>query len=164
MGGKHITCRQTKLFMPNIDRGKSKKILSLSKASLSTLVRNVTGHAHLDRHRRVIGEYENNTGITDAFLDHINGIETAPVRDQHTDLEKEIGIIDINLASNFGVCRLCETQGSEETPFHIATHCPYTWRGRGELYLNHTPGEDRFLSWDPTELVRFFNRYNLENR
>ena len=150
--------------MPAIDRGKSKKILALSKDSLSTLVRNVTGHAHLDRHRKVLGEYANTEGITEAYLNHINGREPTPVRDKRTKLEVEIGIINIDLACNFGVCRLCETKGSEETPFHIATECPYTWRGRGELYRSHTPGEDRLLSWEPTELVRFFNRYNLENR
>ena len=40
------TCRQTKLFLPSIDRGKSKKIMQLSKQNLSILVRNVTGQSH----------------------------------------------------------------------------------------------------------------------
>ena len=37
-------CRQTKLFFPTIERGKSKDIMKLSKANLGVLVRNTTGH------------------------------------------------------------------------------------------------------------------------
>ena len=67
------SCRQTKLFFPSIDRGKSKKVMKLNKHNLGALVRNVTGHAHLDWHRKKIGEYAVNDDIDQEFLDHING-------------------------------------------------------------------------------------------
>ena len=61
------SCRQTKIFFPSIDRGKSKKIIGMSKHDLSILVRHITGHVHLDRHRKIIGDYGQNDGITQDF-------------------------------------------------------------------------------------------------
>ena len=156
------SCRQTKIFLPTIDRGKSKKIMALNKASLSILVRNVTGHAHLDRHRKVMGDYGRTDEITPDFLDHINGVD----RTQPTLIRQSGGpldTVDTNLATNYGTCRLCEQRGTEETPIHLVLQCPYTWIGRAELFGEYDPSPETFANWDPAGLSHFFARYNLEN-
>ena len=47
------SCKQTKLFMPEVNRAKSKNILMLKKSDLRTLFRNITVHAHLARHNNI---------------------------------------------------------------------------------------------------------------
>ena len=142
-----------------MDRGKSKEILKLNKHSLSLLIRNITGHAHLDRHRKVIGEFNTNHTIDQEFLDHIEGVEP----DAYTPpkLATIIDEVDVNLASNFGTCRLCGIRGNEETPHHIALSCPYTWRGRAELHGMYEPTHIP-LNWDPAKLAHFYARYDAE--
>ena len=155
-------CRQTRLFLPTIDRGKSKKIMQLSKSHLGILVRYVTGHAHLDRHRRVMGDYGVTNTITHDFLNHINGI-TPQANIQPVPQSGPLDTVDINLASSYGTCRLCCIRDSEETPIHLALECPYTWRGRADLFMEYDPSHQTFLNWEPLSLVNFFAHYDLEN-
>ena len=138
------TCRQTKIFLPEIDRGKSKKIMSLNKAQLSILVRNLTGHAHLDAHRKVMGDYGQYEGITHAYLDHIDGAESNVVTRPVPKLSSILNEVDINLAKNYGTCKLCCIQGMQETPIHLLLECPYTWRGRADLFKEYDPTHTTF--------------------
>ena len=136
--------------------------MALNKASFSVLVRNVTGHAHLDRHRKVMGDYGGSDEITTDFLNHINGVErqtSCPPSQVHECLDT----VDTNLAINYGTCRLCEQRSAEETPIHLVLQCPYTWMGRAELFGEYDPSPDTFTNWDPAGLAHFFARYDLEN-
>lgn len=99
-------CRQARLLFPSINRAKSKKIMELNKHNLEILVRNVTGHAHMDRHRRTLGEFGCSDAITPDFLNHISegstNIPAVTATNVHPQDE-----VDINLAVNFGICKLC---------------------------------------------------------
>ena len=154
------SCRQTKIFLPSIDRGKSKKILELNKFNMGILVRHITGHAHLDKHRKTMGDYPINKTVDQAFLDHINGEE--PVARPTPTLCGIINEVDIELASSFGTCRLCKIEGNEETPAHIILNCPYTWQGRAELFNLYEPTHIP-KDWEPAKLVTFLARYNAED-
>ena len=46
-------CRQTFLFFPCIDRGKSKKLTKMCRFDLGIMVRYLSGHAHLRRHNKI---------------------------------------------------------------------------------------------------------------
>ena len=137
--------------------------MALNKAQLSILVRNITGHAHLDRHRKIMGDYGGRDDINQDFLNHINGVDppsTHTPTNQGNDL---LDIVDTNLAVNYGTCRLCELRDTEETPIHLVLQCPYTWMGRAELFGEYEPSESTFANWDPAGMAQFFARYNLEN-
>ena len=69
-------CRETKLFMPSIDGAKGKKIMALNKRLLSVLVRHITGHAHLHRHRRIMGAF--GTNDINAQFESLMGHHTDP--------------------------------------------------------------------------------------
>ena len=71
--------------------------------------------------------------------------------------------VDINKAENYGICKLCCISGAQETPIHLVLECPYTWRGRAELFGEYDPSLETFSSWDPASLVKFFARYDVEN-
>ena len=47
-------CRQTKLLFPTIDTNKSKKIMKLSRAHLSRMVRAITGHDFRKKHEGLV--------------------------------------------------------------------------------------------------------------
>ena len=47
-------CRQTKIFFPEIAKGKSQSIIRLPRDELSRMVRFLTGHNFLQRHRSII--------------------------------------------------------------------------------------------------------------
>ena len=149
--------------MPYIDHAKSKEIMKLTKADLGTLVRNVTGHAHMDRHRRILGDIAiMSDSISEDFLNHINWTEReAPVYQlvQNNGIYEEV---NKNEARFFGSCKLCKIKGSEETPYHLVMECPYTWKGRADLLGSYTPNRYDLLQWEPDRLVTFFKRYNLE--
>ena len=137
--------------------------MKLTKADLGTLVRNVTGHAHMDRHRRILGDIAiMSDSISEDFLNHINGTEReAPVYQpvQNNGIFEEV---NTNEARFFGSCKLCKIKGSEETPYHLVMECPYTWKGRADLLGSYTPNRYELLQWEPDRLVTFFKRYNLE--
>ena len=140
--------------MPDINRAKSKKIMKLTKSALGILVRNITGHAHLARHNALTGthtaDYDDDTdGSTDE--DSMSG--------DNTRLFVEV---DTTRWKHRAACRLCKIRGSEETPVHLALDCPYTWRGRAELFRKHEINIHDLSKWEPEDLVRFFTRYNLE--
>jgi len=48
-------CRQAKLFLNTLDKGLARFALSLEKKDLRILVRLLTGHADLNRHRKIMG-------------------------------------------------------------------------------------------------------------
>jgi ribonuclease HI len=48
------SCRQTKLWFPNIDRKKSEKILKFSRGMHSSLIQMITGHSYLSRHEALM--------------------------------------------------------------------------------------------------------------
>ena len=54
------SCRQTKIFFPKIDPGKSDKLMKQSRGMYSTLVQWITGHSFLNRHEFVIGNLDFN--------------------------------------------------------------------------------------------------------
>ena len=159
------SCRQTKLFLPEINRGKSKDIMKLTKADMGILVRNITGHAHMDRHRRVMGDIALfSDSINEEFLNHINGNEPSPrLPDSNREEVKIYDEVDPNEARFFGTCKLCKINGNEETPYHLVMECPYTWRGRADLLEDHNPNSFSLSKWEPDKLVAFFKRYNLED-
>ena len=53
-------CRQTKIFFPEVNPGKSKKLLALDRGLFSTCVQWLTGHTFLNRHEYVIGNIDFN--------------------------------------------------------------------------------------------------------
>ena len=157
------SCRQTKLFIPHIDRAKSKEIMKLNKHDMGILVRNVTGHTHMDRHKKILGEIAIlSDSITEEYLNHINGIEEPPRPKNSPKKNTLFDEVDPNMAEHFGTCKLCLIKGSEETPYHLAMECPYTWRGRGDFLKSLIPGYSTLMEWEPDKLVAFFKRYNLE--
>ena len=155
-------CRQTKLFMPSIDRGKSSKIMNLTKSQLSVLVRHITGHAHMDKHRKTIGDYGNITTIDEDFLRHISEINQ-PMQPSTYQACPTLNTVDTSKAIHYGTCRLCEIAGSEETPYHILMECPYTWRGRAEALKVYDASVHDLKEWEPASIVKFFTRYNVED-
>ena len=50
----HKECRQTKIWFPNPDQNKFKKLIKLNRETFSTMVRWVTGHNFLKRHNAII--------------------------------------------------------------------------------------------------------------
>ena len=86
----------------HFDRGKSKKIMSLNKAQLSILIRHVTGHAHLDWHRKKMGDYVQYDGITNDYLAHINETHISSYQPRAAATNSPLDEVDINLASSNG--------------------------------------------------------------
>ena len=95
------------------------------------------------------------------FLDHINNTDRE-ARYTPPKLSALLDEVDINMASNYGTCKLCCIKNMQETPIHLFLECPYTWRGRAELFKEYDPTPETFGNWDPASLVKFFTRYNLE--
>ena len=118
----------------------------------------------MDRHRKIIGEYFEDV-IDEAFLAHIDPNRSSSMENANTgtnDTQSILDEVDINAASSFGVCKLCKLRGREETPYHVLMECPYTWRGRAEVFGEHDPSPTTFAEWEPARIVSFFTRYNLE--
>ena len=140
--------------------------MQLSKFNLGILVCHVTSHAHLDRHCKIMGVYgvRVTNAITNGFLNHMNGT-TPYVNMQPAPQSGPLDTVDINLASSYGTCRLCCIKDSEETLIHLALECPYTWKGRADLFMEYDPSHKTFLNWvwEPLSLVNFFARYDLAN-
>ena len=109
-----------------------------------------------------MGDFGTND-INATFLRHINGESTDYIPAMISESEKQLGIIDINLARNYGKCKFCHLETSEETPYHILMECPYTWRGRGETLGSYEPGKNELHCWEPDTLAKFFSKYNLED-
>ena len=107
-----------------------------------------------------MGEYGTNKGITNSFIDHINGI--SPTKKTPPKLLDIINEIDTDLAENYGTCRLCKMKGSKESPSNILLECPYTWQGQAELCnmydINYIP-----TNWEPAKLVQFYACYTRKN-
>ena len=87
--------------------------MSLNKAQLSILVRNVTDHAHLDAHRKVIGDYGQYEGITQEYIDHINGLDNNICHRSSFNILNILDEVDINLATNNGTCKFWCNKGMQ---------------------------------------------------
>ena len=139
--------------------------MKLTKADMGILVRNVTGHAHMDRHRKILGDIALfSDSISESFIRHINGEEETKQPTESAEPENSLyTLVDPNEARFFGTCKLCRIKGSEETPYHLVMECPYTWRGRVDLLRDYDPNSVSLQKWEPSQLVAFFKRYNLED-
>ena len=113
----------------------------------------------MDKHRKTMGDYGDTNSINQNFLDHINGVESRP--NPKPIINHDLDEVVVNLAIHYGTCKLCKIKGAEETPYHVLLHCPYTWRGRTELFRQYEPTYIPH-DWDPASLVQFYARYNLE--
>ena len=80
--------------------------METSKAKLRVFVRNVTGHAHMDKHRKLLGDFGDTKEISETFLNHINGGE--PPRSKIKQIPKDnfLNIFDMTKASSYGACKL----------------------------------------------------------
>ena len=110
-----------------------------------------------------MGDYGDLNKITQEYIDHIEGRETRAHMPEPATSHGPLDVVDINLAASYGTCRLCQLKGMEETPFHLVLNCPYTWRGRADLFGEYDPSPETFANWDPADLAQFFARYDLEN-
>ena len=140
-------CRQTFAFCNHVDRGKSKKVMKLSRFDLGILVRYTTGHVHLRRHNKIAG-----TGSEMALTRPEPRYELNDPDDTFTTDDEEVR------------CRLCKLRGKEETPIHIFKECLAVWRQRRENFGEYTFENDDLLRWEPASLVGFFKEIDLENR
>ena len=52
-------CRQTKIFFPTPNPGKSKELLHLDRQKLGNAIQFITGHCYLQRHKWIIDDREN---------------------------------------------------------------------------------------------------------
>ena len=148
------SCRQTRMFIPEIDRGKSKKIMSLKKTDLGILVRHVTGHAHLARHN-IIAQ----TALaSDNSQSHYSDNDASVIENADNILDT----VDISKDKHNAICRLCHLRGMEETPLHLVLKCPATWKERAELFGKYEVNEVDLPTWEPDKLIEFFTHYNLE--
>lgn len=151
--------RQTKLFMPHPDPGKSKKIMNLNRHDLDLLVRNVTGHAHLQRHNTLItqGRYADSTKSRDLAYS-LTGNEN---EFDYTRTQSEIDdLTDPHLAGM--TCRHCKLHNTVETPIHLYDECLAHWRIRREIFGYHVIYRHT-QDWDPAKLANFFSHINAEN-
>ena len=143
-----FTCRQTFEFYPCIDEAKSKKIIKLNPFNMGILIRHTTGHAHLRRHNKIA-----NTMQPKQITNPMPRYSLQDPDDNHTGQYND----DIT-------CRLCQLKGTEETPFHLLQSCLATWETRRELLGSYTFEGERIITWEPMALVRFYKKFDLENK
>ena len=62
------------------------------------------------------------------------------------------------------MCRLCQLEGREETPYHLATDCLRAWRTRMDYLGGYSFDPDDLLRWEPENLLKFFKHFDLENK
>ena len=140
-------CRQAFQFYKFMDPTKAKKIYKLNRYDLGILMRYTTGHAHLRRHNKIAGT------IQPPSFGPENKYQMENPEDSCT-TEKDAEIR----------CRLCNIKGREETPFHLFTECLAAWYSRWEIFGNYTFENEESVPWDPKQLVRFFKKFDLENK
>ena len=140
-------CRQTFLFFPCIDRGKSKKITKMCRKDLGIMVRYLTGHAHLRRHNKIANTPQ------PVFSD------LPQMRYKLTDPDDYMEEKDRQTT-----CRLCKLAGREETPFHLAHDCLRAWETRLNLLGCYSFEHEDIVPWEPTALLKFFKHFDLENQ
>ena len=61
-------------------------------------------------------------------------------------------------------CRLCQLNGKEETPYHLAKECLRVWSTRRDLLGGYSFESEDTLCWDPSDLLQFFKHFDLENK
>ena len=142
------TCRQTFEFYPCVDENKSKKIIKLNRHNMGILVRHTTGHAHLRRHNKIANTKQ-----------PMRVLNPQPLYTMEDPDDNHAGPYDDEV-----MCRLCQLKGTEETPFHLIRDCLATWETRRELLGSYTFEGERIITWEPMALVRFFKRFDLENK
>ena len=139
------TCRQTKLFFPRVDTSKKKDIMKLSRKDMGLRIRYTADHAHLRRHNDKLG------------------IKPMPVQGPLPNYKLRDPEEDTSIPHNpDAMCRLCKLPGKEETPWHLLTDCPKVCLLR-RTTLGYLLGEVG-TRWKPEQLVRFFDKINLENK
>ena len=57
---RYPKCRQTKIFFPEPNKGKSEQIMKLDRVMLSTMVQWLTGFTFLNRHEFIVGKLDFN--------------------------------------------------------------------------------------------------------
>ena len=141
-------CRQTFLFFPCIDRGKSKLMSKMNRKDLGGMVRYLTGHAHLRRHNKIANTPQ------PQFVDQPQMQYTL-----HDPDDNHQGEYDRDI-----VCRLCKLPGKEETPFHMATECLGAWQARRDILGSYSFEGEQVFRWKPKPLLKFFKHFDLENK
>ena len=141
-------CRQTFKFFPCTDRGKSKKISKMNRLDLGIMIRYLTGHAHLRRHNKIANTLQPRS------------VDLPQMRyNLHDPDDNHKGSFDRDV-----MCRLCQLNGREETPFHLATECLAAWKARYYYLGGYSFESEDTLRWDPSDLLQFFKHFDLENK
>ena len=140
-------CRQAFFFYRYVDRSKAKRIMKLNRHELGILIRYTTGHAHLRRHNKITG-----TSLPMSL--------TRPEPRYSLDDPEETNEADDEEIR----CRLCKLKGKEETPIHIFRDCLAPWQTRWSHLGHYTFEKEEYVNWEPTQLVGYFRKLDLENQ
>ena len=112
------------------------------------MVRYLTGHAHLRRHKDIANTQQ------PVFMDLPQMKYTLEDPDENHigDFKRQI------------TCRVCKLKGREETPFHLAAECLGAWEPRLNLLRRYSFETEDVLPWEPQALLQIFKLFVLENK